>query len=116
MQEFVGWLCRLASLRGIEYISQIGVERQIGERNVLAWLLIKLGDGGFHFVDRDVCLSAAAKGIDVAQISGDAIHIPQLCHRSPSPVAFTPRRTRSQPYGERFRKIFIGMLLGIPAG
>src|SRR5580765_1254980 len=46
---------------------------------------------------------------------GDAIHVAQLRHRSPSAITFAPTAARRQPDCEGFREIFIGMLLCVPA-
>ena len=95
---------------------QIGVEWQIaGAELLIECALIEFIDRDRHFVDGDIGVAVRDDGICVAEFAADAIHVKQLLHRAPAVVSLTPVGARSQPDGEGFSEVFVGMLLRIPA-
>src|SRR4051794_22848144 len=98
-----------ATLLGdVEDVREIGVERQVLDRNVFQRSeAIELSDGGFHFVDGDVGATAAANGILIAYLFSDAIHVQELGHCTPTLVATAPVGARGEPNGKGFGKIFV---------
>src|SRR5579859_5887038 len=106
----------LPSATSVENILQISIQRQIAGRRLLTQHgFVKISDRGVHLFYSDVGSSAGAYRVKTAKLSESAIHVAQLFKRGPPFIFLPPARAGREPYGKSFGKVFIRMLLRVPA-
>ena len=85
------------------------------EQLLLDRALVEFADRHFHFLDGNIGIAARDHRIGIAELAPDAIHVEQLLHRAPALIPLAPVGARRQPDREGLGKVFVGMLLRVPA-
>src|SRR6185437_16347050 len=84
-----------------ENVFQIGVERQITGRRLLAQgHLIEIRHRGVHLFHSNVSSSARPQGISLAELASHPVHVEQFVHGGPAFVTLAPARSGSEPHGK----------------